>query len=188
MRRFVSVSALLVALVLPSGITAQETQGASHQHPVQLALFFPVQLVPETDAIQGIRLSLLYGKNTDVTGFDWGLVSKTTHSFLGAQFGGVGIAQGTFKGLQANGLVNVSKGSFTGVQWGAFVNSLEQGRGGQLAGVNVAQNFRGLQIGLVNYAQSLNGVQLGFINIIKHGGEFPVMVVVNWGRHSFDSE
>lgn len=181
MRSFAAVIACLVVFALPSTARAQ-AEPASTAHPVQIALFFPVQIFPATDAIRGVRLSLIYGKNADVTGLDWGLVSKTTHSFTGVQFGGVGIAEGTFTGLQANGIVNVSKGSFEGVQWGAVVNSAQAGRGGQVAGVNVARNFRGLQFGLVNYAASLHGVQIGVVNIIKKGGQFPVMILVNWGK------
>lgn len=164
------------------GAPPEAPQEAADGQPVQLALFFPVQLFPETEAIRGVRLNLIYGRNTDVTGLDVGLVNYTTRSFLGVQWGVVGIAEGSFTGWQANWLVNVSKGTFEGVQWGALVNSAEAGRGGQVAGVNVAQNYRGLQLGLVNYAESLNGFQVGFVNIIKHGGAFPVMVLVNWGK------
>lgn len=209
MRRFVAVIAFSVAVALPSTAAAQAQEtprtapvslarranpgtaqapqeaGAATQRPVQVALFFPVQIFPETTPIQGFRLNLLYGKSADVTGLDLGLVNQTTHSFLGVQFGFVGIAQGTFTGGQLN-WINVSQGTFKGIQWGV-VNSVEQGRGGQVFGVvNAAQRFRGLQFGLVNYAKSINGVQLGLINIIKQGGQFPVMVLVNWGKGTLE--
>ena len=186
MRRSHAIILLTTLLALPSHALSQESRpegAAATEHPVQVALFFPVQAFPETDAIRGIRISFIYGKNTDVTGFDWGLVSHTTHSFLGVQIGGVGIAEGSFTGVQGNGIANVVQGDFVGFQSG-FVNSVETGEGVQLGGVNVAHRFRGLQISFVNYAESLNGVQLGFVNIIKHGGAFPVFPIVNWGRGS----
>jgi hypothetical protein len=209
MRRFVAVMAFSVAVALPSTAAAQarattrttpvslarranpwtapipQEGAAATERPVQVALFFPVQIFPETTPIQGVRLNLLYGKSADVTGLDLGLVNQTTHSFLGVQFGLVGVAQGTFTGGQVN-WINVSQGTFEGIQWGGIVNSLEQGRGAQLGLVNAAQRFRGLQFGLVNYAQSINGVQLGLINIIKQGGQFPVMVLVNWGKGTLE--
>lgn len=209
MRRFVAVIAFSVAVALPSTAAAQAQEtprtapvslarradpgtaqapqeaGAATDRPVQVALFFPVQIFPETTPIQGFRLNLLYGKSADVTGLDLGLVNQTTHSFLGVQFGLVGFAQGTFTGGQVN-WINVSQGTFEGIQWGGIVNSLEQGRGAQLGVVDAAQRFRGLQFGLVNYARSIDGVQLGLINIIKQGGQFPVMVLVNWGKGTLE--
>ena len=168
------------AVAQPPYATAQEEGAAGTEHPVQVALFFPVQVFPETAAIRGVRISLIYGKNTDVTGLDIGLVSHTTRSFLGVQFGFVGVAEGDFTGAQLNGVVNFSRGTFQGLQWGT-VNSVEEGRGLQFSGVSVARQFRGLQIGIVNYAESLDGVQLGIVNIIKRGGAFPVLPLVNWG-------
>lgn len=166
---------LCLALVaVPAKSAAQE------EHPFQVALLAPIQAFPEEDAVRGVRLSLLYGKNTSVTGFDWGLVSHTTREFLGVQFGGVGIAEGSFTGFQAN-VVNVVQGDFEGFQYGA-VSSTDTGRGVQFSVVSHARNFRGLQIGLVNYAETLSGVQVGLVNIIVHGGVLPVMPIVNWSN------
>lgn len=165
----------------PTSTPVRQSTAAAQERPVQVALFFPVQAFPETDAVRGLRISFIYGKNADLTGLDIGLVSHTTRSFLGVQFGFAGIAEGTFTGAQLNSVVNLSRGTFEGVQWGA-VNSVDQGQGVQLSGVSLARQFRGLQIGIVNYAESLDGVQLGLVNIIKHGGAFPVLPLVNWGK------
>lgn len=163
----------LALLGLPGRGVAQE------EHPFQVSLLAPIQAFPEEDAIRGIRLSFLYGRNVSMTGFDLGLVSHTTREFLGVQFGLVGVAEGSFTGLQGTA-VNVVQGDFEGLQWG-FVNSVETGRGVQIApAVNHARNFRGLQFGLVNYAETMNGIQLGLVNIIVHGGVLPVMPLVNW--------
>lgn len=178
MRRIPVVSMLALAAVLPvPEVSAQE------EHPFQLSLLSPAQLVPEDESVRGVRLTLFYGKNASVTGVDLSLIANhTTRDFLGVQFGLVGYAEGTFTGAQLNWAVNVVEGNFEGFQ-GGFVNSARNGRGVQLATVNHADRFQGLQIGLVNYAATLNGVQLGLVNIIRSGGAFPVMVLVNWSQN-----
>lgn len=133
--------------------------------PIQLALLNPIQLYPEGEAITGIRLSLLYGKNTTVTGLDWGLVNHTTKGISkGVQFGLVGFAEADFVGWQ-DCWINVTKGNFEGLQWGLF---------------NYANYAHGLQLGFVNYAKSMKGLQIGLINFIETGGQFPVFPIVNW--------
>ena len=69
-------------------------------------------------------------------------------------------------GWQA-GTVNYTSGRFEGLMWGP---------------VNYTGHLNGLQLGLVNYAARANGIQIGLVNIIKEGGQFPVMVIVNWGK------
>jgi hypothetical protein len=155
-RLLVLVAAVLVVGSLP--VMAQD-------RPVQLALFNPVQLFPESNSISGIRLSLIYGKNTSVTGIDLGLVNYTTKgTTTGIQWGLVGLSDADFVGWQDNG-VNIVKGNFQGLQ---------------LGWVNYANHAGGLQLGLVNYARTLKGLQIGLVNIIKQGGAFPVFPIVNW--------
>lgn len=138
----------------------------SQEKPVQLALVAPVQLFSESTSITGIRFSLIYGKNSGMSGLDLGLANHTTSSVQkGIQFGVVGIADGGFVGWQDN-FVNISKQKFEGLQWGA---------------VNYHDGMvSGLQLGIVNYAASMNGLQIGLINIIETGGAFPVFPIVNW--------
>jgi len=135
------------------------------EKPIQLSLFSPVQLVPEDDAIAGVRLSLLYGRNKYVTGFDWGLVSHSTSGMsMGWQIGFVGLVDADFTGWQ-NNVANITRGNFEGFQWGV---------------VNYAGHASGFQLGIVNYAVSMKGLQIGLVNIIKQGGQFPVFPIVNW--------
>ncbi|MCP4703426.1 MAG: hypothetical protein GY865_02350, partial [candidate division Zixibacteria bacterium] len=63
---------LLVLLIL------SVTPVMAQHKPVQLSLFNPIQIFPETDGITGVRLNLLYGRNTKVIGVDFGLVNHTT--------------------------------------------------------------------------------------------------------------
>jgi len=137
----------------------------AEEKPIQLSLFSPVQLLSEETAVAGVRLSLLYGKNAYVTGFDWGLVSHSTSGeSKGVQFGLVGLVDVDFIGWQ-NTAVNITKGNFEGFQWGL---------------VNYAGHANGFQLGFVNYAVSMRGLQIGLVNIIKQGGQFPVFPIVNW--------
>lgn len=153
---------LIPAIIL---LTAFTTPLLAEERPIQLSLFNPVQLFPEGDSVKGVRLNFLYGKNTNVTGLDWGLVNHTTSGkSIGWQTGLVGLVEADFTGFQDN-FVNVVKGNFLGVQWGA---------------VNYSRSAQGIQLGWVNYAGNLNGIQLGLINIIDQGGFFPFFPFVNW--------
>jgi hypothetical protein len=158
-------SFLNVVLVIAFSFVAQSAMAESDSKPIQLSLFSPIQIVPEQNSISGIRLSLLYGKNASVTGFDWGLVSHNTSGMSkGVQFGLVGLVDANFTGWQ-NTAVNITKGEMEGFQWGI---------------VNYAGHANGFQLGLVNYAVTMHGLQIGLVNIIKQGGQFPVFPIVNW--------
>jgi len=146
-------------VIIPENLFAQD-------NPFQLSLFNPVQIVPENESINGIRLNLIFTKNFNVTGFDLGLVNVTTGKQLGVQWGAVDITDGGFTGWQGGWIVNISKGDFVGLQ-SAFVNY----HGGY---------FNGLQISIVNYAATLKGLQLGIINIIGEGGFLPVFPIFNF--------
>ena len=54
-----------------SASSAGQTQDVIR--PIQLALVPPVQLVPEDESIQGVRLNLIYCRNKNVSGVDIGL-------------------------------------------------------------------------------------------------------------------
>jgi hypothetical protein len=153
---------------------------AAQAHPVQLALFTPVQIVPEHDAVGIIRLNLIYSANQAVRYVDVGLINVTTGGpSEGVQWALVAINQGSFTGWQ-HSPVAVTRGPFIGFQQGYVFTNATNGEGVQLAVVNTAQSWHGLQIGLVNYTQNLHGLQIGLINIIKVGGAMPVLPIVNW--------
>ena len=149
--------------------------------PLQLALFNPIQLVPEDEAITGLRLNLLYTSNTDVTSLDLGLgVNRATGNYKGVQFALVNWNEMDSAGLQlgllnyvkgnAVGLqyapVNVVGGDLSGVQWG-FVNWVEGSLHGMQYGcLNVSKGeSEGLNVGIVNYNQGVyKGFMLGLVN------------------------
>ncbi len=158
-------SALLLIIVLPIILSSQ---AAAQEKPIQLALFNPAQIVPESNSIKGLRINLIYGKNARMTGFDWGFVNHTTSDQLGIQWGFVGYTEGKFTGWQ-NNFVSITKGMFTGLQTG-FVSYN-------------SSKVNGLQFSFFNYAETLNGLQLGLINVIGKGGFLPVFPLFNF---SFD--
>lgn len=154
-------SVLLVMILFVSFSSVIYSQG----NPIQLSLFNPIQIVPEGESVNGIRLNLIYTKNANVTGFDMGLVNQTTGSQLGVQWGGVNITDGGFTGWQS-AFVNISKGNFVGLQT-SMVNYH-------------TGHFNGLQFSIVNYTATLKGLQLGLINIIGSGGFLPVFPFFNF--------
>jgi hypothetical protein len=156
----------LSAILLVTCMVVMATGSAfADGKPIQLALFNPVQIVPENESISGFRLSLLYGRNANMSGFDWGLVTKTTGNFTGVQWGLVGTVDQNFVGWQGN-FVSITNGSFEGLQMGVYSS---------------ANHVSGVQFSLINSAGSMKGIQLGLLNFIKQGGFMPFFPIVNWG-------
>lgn len=161
--------------------SAVAVSSASAQSPVQVSLFDPVQIVNAGKAVDGVRLSVLYTKNTNVDFVDLGIgYNLTTGNGQGVQWALVPHTKGNFSGWQ-DGFVSITEGKFTGLQVGAVTTS-GSGKGIQLGWVNTTGAWHGLQLGLVNYAESMNegGLQIGLVNIIKTGGQFPVFPIANW--------
>ncbi len=159
MKKSLFVGMVFLSIALLSIPAIAETR------PIQLALVTPVQIFPESYSINGLRISLLYGRNANVSGLDIGLVTHTTSGkSMGVNWGGVNLTDANFTGLQV-GWVNYCKGDFEGLQYGFF---------------NHAEYANGLQLGFVNHAGRLKGLQIGLVNIIQKGGQFPVFPIVNW--------
>ena len=78
---------------------------SAQDKPIQLSLFNPIQIVPESQSISGFRLNLIYGKNVNVTGFDLGLVNQSTGFQMGVQFGALNLTDRGMIGWQ-DGFVN----------------------------------------------------------------------------------
>lgn len=154
----VIVVIFLFLMILPNIASAEEK-------PIQIALFDPIQIFPNDTEIKGLRFNFLYGKNSTVTGLDFGLVNHTTSGMsVGVQFGLVGINDADYLGFQ-NNIININKGNFEGFQWG-FINH--------------ANYCSGFQLGFINHVNSMKGLQIGLINIIKQGGQFPVFPFINF--------
>ena len=167
--------ALIASVVLAA--VAQPAHAAGDQ-PFQLALFDPAQIVKNTKSVTGLRLDLIYCKNTYMHGLDVGVVNWTTGDETALQWGAIGYTQGSFTGFQDN-VINIVDKRFLGLQWGAF-NKSNDGHGMQAGWVNVTDRMSGVQLGIVNYTKVMDkGLQIGVANIITTGG-IPVLPIVNW--------
>jgi hypothetical protein len=155
---------MAVALAWSAGVANLEAQ---EKRAINLALVTPIQLYPAEDVISGFRFNLIYGRNAGMSGLDLGLANHVDGPMRGVQLGAVNMTDSGV-GFQW-GAINLNEGEFEGFQWGWY----------NQAGLN-----NGLQLGLVNYAQKAKGIQVGIVNIIKEGGRFPIMVLVNWGTSS----
>jgi len=168
---------LTVLLVLCAATKASEGEAKTVKWtPMQVALWNPVQVVPDDWDVWGLGMNLFYGKNREVIGMDVGMVNSTT-GFEGLQFGIVNVVDGisispssvsysTSRGMEI-GSINLLGGDFDGVQISAIGNFACRVRGIQASFVvNHADDMKGLQIGAVNYATTMTGVQIGIINII----------------------
>ena len=153
--------------LLAAGAIAQESEPASappDSDPViQLGLFNPVQLHPDTESVTGLRLGL-YTKSHDLTGIDVGLVNRLTGDLNGYQWGLWNQVDGDATGLQ-EGAVNWTRGTMTGMQSGL---------------VNISGAHRGLQLGLWNQTGDLHGIQIGLVNINGNKEPFGFFPIVNW--------
>jgi len=155
---FLAFPAAAILISLPSGAVADS-------NPIQLALFNPVQIVPEGSPVEAFRFSLIYGRNVSVTGLDLGLVNMSTGgTSKGIQWGFIGINQGNFTGWQGN-FISISSGTMQGLQTGLYTQS---------------HYVSGLQFGLLNMTDTMYGIQLGLLNFIGEGGFLPVFPIVNW--------
>jgi hypothetical protein len=183
---------LLLVLSSVVGVVVLGAGSARAEAPIQLALFSPVQIVPASESIHGVRLSLVYGDNHHVLGFDLGLVTHTGGDFAGYQLGVVGLIERDAIGWQNNWIFNFVGGEIRGAQTGVVnfngemlgaglggVNFSDRTEGFTLGLFNYAEDMTGLAIGIVNYATRLNGIQIGIVNIALDAA-IPVLPLVNW--------
>lgn len=173
--------------------------------PLGVSIAGPAQFPPNDFDIMGARISLLYGKNRDVSGIDLGLLGNiTTGKFTGAAVSGLfnnTRGQSTILGLQLAGLTNINtqKTNVYGLQvaLGANYNKAESSvvglqfalanlspntsiYGFQVGIYNKAREVRGFQIGLINATQNLKGIQIGLLNFYQQGF-FKVSPIINIG-------
>lgn len=152
----------------------------AQEKPIQLSLFNPVQIVPEDQGVSALRLNLIYTKNTSMTGFDMGLVNRTTANGIGIMWTGVGMVDGDFTGWQG-AMVGIVGGDFVGWQEG-LVNLVDGRLKGLQTGLfyNSTNHCNGLQLAIVNTTETMEGIQIGLLNFIKKGGAFRFFPIVNW--------
>jgi hypothetical protein len=179
--RSLVVALPLLAFLVAAPARSEEGSSGQNGKPIQLSLFNPVQIFPDTDGISGFRLNIIYSKNAFMKGFDLGfIVNEVTGDVAGVEWGLVNLVSGSTAGWQA-GAGNVNHGNFAGWQESFIVGITEKKfEGFQSAWIyNSGGDVTGLQLGLVNHAVTMNGLQLGLVNIIEKGGMLPVFVIFN---------
>lgn len=164
--------AMVISLVVTPGVFAQS--------PVQLSVFNPVQIVPETGSVEGISLGLVYTVNDDMTGYDFNfVVNKLTGDMKGWQAGLVNFVQGEMWGHQ-EGFYNQVDGDCLGWQAGMININSSLTHGLQTGAFNKTHELRGVQFGLLNMTDTMNGLQIGILNFNSSGDPFGFMPIVNW--------
>jgi hypothetical protein len=165
---------LLIALVALAGTFALHA-GETTVSPLQLSICPPVQLVPESIDIIGLKLNLPYGYNEYVSGIDLGVVGGAercdaiqVNLFNVVPDRATGVIVGAFN------LV----GGAEGVHCAALNLAAEDCIGMQIGLLNTAQDVTGLQIGCVNRCDSLHGIQIGLANIAMDA-PLPFTVLIN---------
>ena len=183
MRRLVLCFALLACANL-----------ASAETPFQFGV--PHNNAPDDPDVNGIRLSIFYGKNRSVRGLDLGLLSLSETSNLS----GVGLVLGMGKvtaemsGGAAFSLINIHTGRDRGLN-AAFINLINSAESAvdvgfvniadgptmlDVGGLNVADSSTA-QLGFINVAKKITGFQFGFVNIAKNGF-LPVFPIFNFPK------
>jgi hypothetical protein len=152
--------------------------------------------VPDDPAVNGMRLSLLHGRNTRVRGFDLGLLSLSETSEMSGVsiIAGVSRVTGRMSGGAAISLINYHTGRDTGLN-AAFINKLNDTEHAfnvsflniadgatqvDLGGLNMSAQSTA-QIGFVNVTRNLRSFQFGFLNIAENGF-MPVFPVINFPK------
>ena len=155
--------------------------------PFQFSVWNPVQLVPESSEIRGLRVNVVYGKNKSVHGMDVGLINATSGDGGGIGVGLQNQVYGNYSGVQV-GLMggplgvrtageevyttdafqagNIVSGEFSGVQL-SMANLVGSDVAGAQLGLTVSGTLgqlTGLQVGMLNMAaEGFRGIQLGWL-------------------------
>lgn len=162
--------------------------------PFQFAA--PDLRAPDDPYVNGIRFSVIEGRNQRIRGADFGFLSLSETSELSgfsAVFG-VGRLTGNLRGC-ASGAVNIHEGIDRGLN-AAFVNLVHTMRSGANVGfANVTDDYSmvdvgGLntsarstvQVGFVNVTRRIESVQIGFINVADNGF-LPVFPFFNFPKN-----
>ncbi len=169
---------------------------ASAETPFQFAA--PNHQSPQDPDVNGVRFSILHGKNQSVRGLDLGLLSLSETSNLSgvSLVLGMGKVTGEMSGGAAISLINVHTGRDTGLN-AAFINRINAAESAVNVGfVNIADgatmvDVGGLnvssrstaQLGFINITKEITGFQFGFVNIAENGFQ-PVFPIFNFPKKS----
>ena len=186
MIRKLFVSLLAFALIVPGAAFAE----AGFQ------LGVPDRNFPDDESVNGMRVSIFWGKNQQTSGFDLGLFSVSqTHVRSGfALVGGISRVTGKSDGAANLAFMNYHTGEDRGANL-AFLNIVNDTRNafnlgfvqiadGQtsadLGALNVSKRSN-VQVGFVNITERIDGFQLGILNMAENGF-FPFFPFFNYPK------
>ena len=166
---------------------------ASAEAPFQFAA--PGTRAPDDPDVGGVRLPFLHGRNENMRGFDFGLlsVSESTNRSGFAFILGLSKTTGKSSGLNS-ALVLSHTGEATGMN-AAFINSVQTLTSGvnigflnitdgysaiDISGIGVSDRS-GIQLGFVNITKKIEKFQFGFLNIAENGF-LPVFPIFNFPK------
>lgn len=150
---------------------------------------------PDDPSVEGIRLSLFHGRNTNMSGFDLGLLSLSESENRSGLAIITGISKTTGKSSGLNSaLVVIHTGDATGVN-AAFINKVERlSSGANIGFLNITDGYSAVdisglgiserstvQIGFINITKKIESFQIGFLNIAENGF-FPVFPFFNFPK------
>ncbi|UPW17528.1 phaC PHA synthase [Agarivorans sp. TSD2052] len=139
---------------------------------------------PKSDAVEGVRLSVLHGQVDEVKGVDFSVLGmsetkRTTGINFGLFFGGAKVTE-EMKGASL-GLFNWNTGTTTGINLAA-VNITNDVNGLNWSAVNYSEGYTkadlgfasisdksNFQLGVFNMTKEIDGVQIGLINCADNG-------------------
>jgi len=180
------VLSLAFALIVPGAAFAD----------ADFQLGVPGRNFPDDESVDGMRVSILWGKNQQTSGFDLGLFSVSqAHVRSGfALVGGISRVTGRSDGAANLSFMNYHSGEDRGANL-AFVNMVNDTRNafnlgfvqiakGQtsvdVGALNVSKRSN-FQVGFVNVTDRIDGFQLGFLNMAENG-IFPVFPLFNYPK------
>ncbi len=153
---------------------------------------------PEDPDVNGVRFSILHGRNQSVRGLDLGLLSLSETSNLSGLSLVLGISKVTdeMSGGASISLINLHTGSDTGVNAAflnlihsaenalnfGFVNIADGGTLVDVGGLNVSERSV-VQVGFINVTKEITSFQFGFLNIAENGF-LPWFPIFNFPQNS----
>ncbi len=153
---------------------------------------------PEDPDVNGVRFSILHGRNQSVRGLDLGLLSLSETSNLSGLSLVLGISKvtGEMSGGAAISIINIHTGSDTGVN-AAFINRTHSAENAlnfgfvniadgatmvDVGGLNVSERSVA-QVGFINVTKEITSFQFGFLNIAENGF-LPWFPIFNFPKNS----
>lgn len=178
-------------LLLAIGLVATSSAAAV---PFQFSA--PGLRAPDDPHVNGIRFSVITGRNQSIRGIDLGLISSSaTGQLTGFQSVlGIGRLSGNLQGC-AISVVNLHEGRDRGLnaalfnrvhilENGAnigFLNLVDESSKVDIGALNLSERST-VQLGIVNLTTRIEGVQLGFLNFADNGF-LPIFPFFNFPRN-----